>query len=123
MHGDSSLFVVHSVGDQQSISLPTSQCLPVLRPSQDISLSLERQRYSISSRSQLNEQLGRLLCHLLSPLHDSSIRAVVLRQFWAMDDARYVFNFVLTSTLKKTVRRGCGLGCGLDRGVLCVLYD
>ena len=71
--------------------------------SQNMSLSLDRQRYSISSRSQLNEQLSRLLCYLLSNVHTNEVRRAVLRQIWTMDDSTYVLNFVLTSTLKKTV--------------------
>lgn len=70
---------------------------------QNISLSLDRQRYSISSRNQLNEQLSRLLCYLLSHTHSSAVRAAVLRQFWTMDDSRYVLNFVFTSSVKKMV--------------------
>ena len=90
--------------------LPLSPSLsldsPPLSP-QDMSLSLDRQRYSISSRTQLNEQLSRLLCYMLSTVHDSIVRAAILRQFWTMDDSRYVLNFVLTSTLKKTVTFNC----------------
>ena len=67
------------------------------------SLTLDRQRYSISSRNQLNEQLSRLLCYLLSPTHTSAVKAILLRQIWGMDDSHNVLNFVLTSTLRKTV--------------------
>ena len=70
---------------------------------QNMTLNLDRQRYSISSRSQLNEQLGRLLCHLLSAVHVTPVRAAVLRQLWSTDDSRYILNSVLNSTLKKTV--------------------
>ena len=77
--------------------------LPVYATCQNMSLSLDRQRYSISSRSQLNEQLSRLLCYLLAHIHGGEVRAVVLRQFWALDDSQYILNFILTSTLKKTV--------------------
>ncbi|CAI8030834.1 Lysosomal-trafficking regulator [Geodia barretti] len=75
--------------------------LPAVR--KNMTLNLDRQRYSISSRSQLNEQLGRLLCHLLSAVHVTPVRAAVLRQLWSTDDSRYILNSVLNSTLKKTL--------------------
>ena len=68
-----------------------------------MTLNLDRQRYSISSRSQLNEQLSRLLCYLLSHVHATAVRTAVLRQLWSMDDSRYILNSVLNSSLKKTV--------------------
>ena len=68
------------------------------------SSTLERQRYSISSRTQLNDQLSRLLGHLVSPLHEDSARSAALREFWELEDVQPLFSFVLSSSLKKLVR-------------------
>ena len=64
---------------------------------------MERQRYSISSRSQLNDHMSRLLGHLFSPVHDNLMRSAVVKEFWALNDARLILNFALTSNFKKLV--------------------
>ena len=73
-------------------------------------MTLDRQRYSISSRTQLNDQLSRLLGHLVSPSHHDQFKCAVLREFWGLEDARHIFSLVLTSSLKKLVSRDwfCG---------------
>jgi len=64
-------------------------------------LTLDPQRYPMSSRSQLAEQLARLLGHVISPIHDASMRCAVLTEIWDMEGDRAVFNLTLNSTLKK----------------------
>ena len=62
-----------------------------------------RQRYSMSARTQLNDQLSKLLGHMISPIHDSRMRFAAIRELWSMPDSRLMFNYVLTSNLKKQV--------------------
>ena len=78
-------------------------------------MSMERQRYSVSSRTQLNDHMSRLLGHLFSPVHDNTMRCAVVKEFWALEDARLTLNFALTSNFKKLVR------CISERGKGCVL--
>ena len=68
-----------------------------------LSMSMERQRYSISSRTQLNDHMSRLLGHLFSPVHDNHMRSAVVKEFWALNDAKLILNFALNSNFKKLV--------------------
>ena len=77
--------------------------LPPFIQTGTLSVSVERQRYSISSRSQLNDHMSRLLGHLFSPVHDNHMRSAVVKEFWALNDARLILNFALTSNFKKLV--------------------
>ena len=64
---------------------------------------MERQRYSVSSRTQLNDHMSRLLGHFFSPVHDNHMRSAVVKEFWALNDARLILNSALTSNFKKLV--------------------
>ena len=68
-----------------------------------LSMSMDRQRYSISSRTQLNDHMSRLLGHVFSPVHDNQMRAAIVKEFWSLDDAKLILNFALTSNFKKLV--------------------
>ena len=65
---------------------------------------MERHRYSVSSRTQLNDHMSRLLGHMFSPVHHNHMRAAIVKEFWALEDSRLILNFALTSNFKKLVR-------------------